>query len=115
MTEKNSQPSVNAAAEDPVLGMAQRWQEVRDAAEATIDAIDECPDEIFNAQLDPVIVIEREMFMTPATSVKGVLEKLRIYLSVDTTWNPNEQPRKEMPLDQLGMLCVLRDLKGLAG
>ena len=64
---------------DPVLGMVERWQEARDTADAKIDAMEDCPDKTFSALIDPTIEMEREIFLTPATTVSGVLAKLRIH------------------------------------
>ena len=99
---------------DPVLDMIQHLQEVRDTASAKIDAMDNCPDETFDALIDPTIEMEREIFLTPATTVSGVLAKLRIHFQNVTMCDLDEQPCAEMPLDQLGTLSVLRDLEHLA-
>lgn len=103
-----------AAMEDLVPAMIQRYRAARDDADAKIKAMEECPDETFGAILDPINDQQRECYMTPATTLAGVLAKVRLHFEERHPSWENLGSLQEMPLDQIEAVSVLRDLERMA-
>ena len=105
---------------DPVLALEREWR-------ARLDYVHNYPDDS-DAALDPlyerVNEIERQLFLTPAESVQGVLTKLRVWHYYYSPGSCADQPYDRvwwrgnldnLPIADLGSVAVMRDLERLAG
>ena len=104
---------------EPLLAMEQEWATFRDYCNSYPDESDAAVNPLFERLTE----MERQIYVTPAATLEGVVVKLRLWSSYyaefsshegfeDSWWRGDYGPEY---MDVLGFANVMRDLERLAG
>ncbi len=109
-----------ALAGDPVLALEREWLAQLDFAHNYPDDSDEALEPLYERANE----IERQLFLMPAESVRGVMTKLRVWHYYYAPDSLGDKPYERvwwrgcldnLPLADLGSVAVMQDLERLAG
>ncbi len=102
--------------DEPLLALRRQWLAWREHIHHYPDESDEARDPLY----DRLTEIERQIYVTPAQTPRGVLIKLELWQYFYAPWNHPWTPWWEgdvdaMAMDETGVAMVMRDLERLAG